>query len=74
MLALEAGRPGYKWDVFIHTPAARTFPIGSRFYDSQHEPEPEPFMNGRASIMPAERCGTAKTVVKQLCDLFPEGA
>ena len=47
MLVLEAGRPDYKWDVFIHMPAALTFPIGSRFYDWKYESEPEPFMNGR---------------------------
>src|ERR1700760_4550330 len=47
VLVLEAGRPDYKWDVFIHMPAALAFPIGSRFYDWQYESEPEPFMNGR---------------------------
>src|SRR5439155_17535334 len=31
VLVLEAGRPDYRWDVFIHMPAALTFPIGSRF-------------------------------------------
>jgi choline dehydrogenase len=47
VLVLEAGRPDYKWDVFIHMPAALAFPIGSRFYDWKYETEPEPFMNGR---------------------------
>ncbi len=47
VLVLEAGRPDYRWDVFIHMPAALTFPIGSRFYDWRYESEPEPFMNGR---------------------------
>jgi choline dehydrogenase len=47
VLVLEAGRPDYAWDVFIHMPAALTFPIGSRFYDWKYESEPEPFMNGR---------------------------
>jgi choline dehydrogenase len=47
VLVLEAGRPDYKWDVFIHMPAALTFPIGSRFYDWKYQSEPEPFMNGR---------------------------
>src|SRR6266853_3407788 len=47
VLVLEAGRPDYRWDVFIHMPAALSFPIGSRFYDWQYESEPEPFMNGR---------------------------
>ena len=47
VLMLEAGRPDYAWDVFIHMPAALTFPIGSRFYDWQYESEPEPYLNGR---------------------------
>ncbi|MFM8266974.1 MAG: choline dehydrogenase [Ilumatobacteraceae bacterium] len=47
VLVLEAGRPDYRWDVFIHMPAALMFPIGSRFYDWKYESEPEPFMNGR---------------------------
>jgi choline dehydrogenase len=47
VLVLEAGRSDYPWDVFIHMPAALTFPIGSRFYDWKYESEPEPFMNGR---------------------------
>jgi len=47
VLVLEAGRPDYKWDVFIHMPAALTFPIGSRFYDWKYESEPEPDMGGR---------------------------
>ncbi len=47
VLVLEAGRPDYIWDVFIHMPAALTFPIGSRFYDWKYESEPEPFMRGR---------------------------
>jgi choline dehydrogenase len=47
VLVLEAGRPDYRWDVFIHMPAALSFPIGSKFYDWKYESEPEPFMNGR---------------------------
>ncbi|MFC9926363.1 choline dehydrogenase [Streptomyces sp. NPDC127190] len=47
VLVLEAGRPDYPWDVFIHMPAALTYPIGSRFYDWQYESEPEPHMGGR---------------------------
>jgi choline dehydrogenase len=47
VLVLEAGRPDYRWDVFIHMPAALTFPIGSRFYDWAYASEPEPFMHGR---------------------------
>ena len=47
MLVLEAGRPDYIWDPFIHMPAALTIPIGNRFYDWKYESEPEPHMNGR---------------------------
>ena len=47
VLVLEAGRSDYRWDVFIHMPAALTFPIGSRFYDWKYESEPEPCLNGR---------------------------
>ena len=47
VLVLEAGRRDYKWDVFIHMPAALAFPIGNRFYDWMYESEPEPFMNNR---------------------------
>jgi choline dehydrogenase len=47
VLVLEAGRPDYIWDLFIHMPAALTYPIGSRLYDWKYESEPEPHMNGR---------------------------
>ena len=47
VLVLEAGRPDYRWDVFIHMPAALPFPIGNRFYDWKYESEPEPYMHGR---------------------------
>jgi choline dehydrogenase len=47
VLVLEAGRPDYLWDPFIHMPAALTFPIGSRFYDWKYESEPEQHLNGR---------------------------
>jgi choline dehydrogenase len=47
VLVIEAGRPDYRFDVFVHMPAALTFPIGSRFYDWQYASEPEPFMYGR---------------------------
>jgi choline dehydrogenase len=48
VLVLEAGRPDYQWDVFIHMPAALTFPIGSKFYDWAYRTEPEPGLNGRS--------------------------
>ena len=47
VLVLEAGRPDYWWDVFIHMPAALSFGIGNRFYDWKYESEPEPEMGGR---------------------------
>jgi choline dehydrogenase len=47
VLVLEAGRPDYPWDLYIHMPAALSFPIGNRFYDWKYESEPEPSMNGR---------------------------
>ena len=47
VLVLEAGRPDYPWDVFIHMPAALTFPIGNRHYDWGYTSEPEPGLGGR---------------------------
>ncbi len=47
VLVLEAGRRDWKWDVFIHMPAALAFPIGSKYYDWMYESEPEPHMNNR---------------------------
>ena len=47
VLVLEAGRPDYLWDIFIHMPAGLTYPIGSKFYDWLYESEPEPFMHNR---------------------------
>jgi len=47
VLVLEAGRRDWKWDVFVHMPAALTYPIGSRFYDWKYSSEPEPLMGGR---------------------------
>ena len=47
VLVLEAGRPDWRWDLFIHMPAALTIPIGNPLYDWRYESEPEPFMHGR---------------------------
>ncbi|CAN5790185.1 choline dehydrogenase [soil metagenome] len=52
VLVLEAGRPDYWWDVFIHMPAALMFPSGNRFYDWKYESEPEPHMGGRRVFHP----------------------
>jgi choline dehydrogenase len=48
VLVLEAGRPDYRFDVYVHMPAALSFPIGNRFYDWKYSSEPEPAMNGRS--------------------------
>jgi choline dehydrogenase len=47
VLVLEAGRPDWRFDVFLHMPAALTFPIGSPLYDWAYRSEPEPHMHGR---------------------------
>jgi choline dehydrogenase len=47
VLVLEAGRTDSWWDVYIHMPAAFSFPIGNRRYDWCYASEPEPFMDGR---------------------------
>jgi choline dehydrogenase len=47
VLVLEAGRPDWRWDVFIHMPAALTMVIGNRFYDWKYVSEPEPHMHNR---------------------------
>jgi choline dehydrogenase len=46
VLVIEAGRRDWLWDIFIHMPAALTYPIGSRI-DWRYRSEPEPYMNGR---------------------------
>jgi choline dehydrogenase len=47
VLVLEAGRPDYRFDVFVHMPAGLAHPIGNRFYDWGYESEPEPHLHGR---------------------------
>ena len=47
VLLLEAGRPDYPFDVYVHMPAALTFPIGNPLYDWMYFSQPEPHMNGR---------------------------
>jgi len=47
VLVLEAGRRDSWWDVYIHMPAALTFPIGNAHYDWMYSSDPEPEMNGR---------------------------
>ena len=47
VLVLEAGRPDYIWDIFIHMPAGLAFPIGNKHYDWRYHSEPEPFMHNR---------------------------
>src|SRR5687768_15807352 len=40
VLVLEAGRPDWRFDVFLHMPAAFAFPIGSPLYDWGYRSEP----------------------------------
>lgn len=47
VLVLEAGRPDYTWDIFIHMPAGLLVPIGSPYYDWRYVSEPEPHLNNR---------------------------
>jgi choline dehydrogenase len=47
VLVLEAGRPDWRFDVFLHMPAALAFPIGSPLYDWGYRSEPEPNLHGR---------------------------
>lgn len=47
VLVLEAGRPDYPFDVYVHMPAALTFPIGNPLYDWMYASQPEPYMNDR---------------------------
>jgi len=47
VLVLEAGRPDWRWDLFIHMPAGLSTPIGNRLYDWRYRSEPEPHMGGR---------------------------
>jgi choline dehydrogenase len=47
VLVLEAGRPDYIWDIFIHMPAALTYPLGNKRYDWCYRSDPEPFMQER---------------------------
>ena len=50
VLVLEAGRPDWIWDIFVHMPAALTMVIGSRFYDWRYHSEPEPFRGWSARV------------------------
>ena len=60
VLVLEAGRPDYPWDVYIHMPAALSFPIGNRFYDWKYESEPEARMHDRRIYHAGERSLAAR--------------
>jgi len=62
VLVLEAGRRDSWWDVYIHMPAALTFPIGNPRYDWMYVTDPEPHMNnrriaaGRGNILGGSSC------------------
>jgi choline dehydrogenase len=47
VLVLEAGRSDFPFDVFVHMPAALTFPSGNPLYDWRYESEPEPNLHNR---------------------------
>jgi choline dehydrogenase len=47
VLVLEAGHSDFRWDPFIHMPAALPIPIGNRLYDWKYRTDPEPHMHGR---------------------------
>ena len=47
VLVLEAGRSDFTFDVFVHMPAALTFPSGNPLYDWRYESEPEPHLHNR---------------------------
>ena len=47
VLVLEAGRPDYLWDLFIHMPAGLNVPLGNPRYDWCYRSDPEPHMGGR---------------------------
>ena len=47
VLILDAGRPDYIWDLFIHMPAGLAVPLGNKLYDWCYESEPEPHMDNR---------------------------
>lgn len=47
VLVLEAGRPDYIWDIFIHMPAGLSRVLGNKRYDWCYESEPEPYMHNR---------------------------
>src|SRR5580658_9454706 len=47
VLLLEAGRRDWRFDIFIHMPAALTIPIGNGLYDWRYESEPEEHLGGR---------------------------
>lgn len=55
VLVLEAGGWDSIWDVFIHMPAALSFPIGSPRYDWRYKSDPEPHMGGRRVAHPRGR-------------------
>jgi len=47
VLLLEAGGGDPPWDLWIHMPAALSFPIGNPRYDWGYRSDPEPHLGGR---------------------------
>ena len=60
--------PTTPWDLFIHMPAALSFPIGNPRYDWMYESEPEPFMR-RPARLPRARQGARRVELDQRDDL-----
>src|SRR4051812_49682017 len=55
VLVLEAGRSDFPFDVFVHMPAALTFPSGNPLYDWRYESEPEPHLHDRRGPPPPRK-------------------
>lgn len=55
VLVLEAGKRDRWWDLFLHMPAALSFPIGDPKYDWRYQSDPEPEMGGRRVAHPRGR-------------------
>ena len=55
VLVLEAGRPDYWWDLFIHMPAAMGMAMNSPAHNWNYVSEPEPHLSNRRIVHPRGR-------------------
>lgn len=55
VLMLEAGRPDYWWDLFIHMPAAMGLAMNSPQHNWNYVSEPEPHLQDRRIVHPRGR-------------------